>query len=271
MIQCLADENAAVVRSTVRALAKIGVGPESQAAVGPLIVALRDENPLVRTDAALLLGQIGPAARAAIIPLMDRAFDPTSTVVGTSARAALVKVSKGNVRALSDLLSDPNASHRSQAAGLLGKLGAEAEAAVSALIGTLKDADAGVRTSAVRALGEIGAPARQAVIPLIMALSEESLLGSGGNQAYYRVRFYAESLDKIGIGPDAKAAVPTLVSMLKIKDTQVRTFAARSLGRIGPAAKAAVPALAPLTTDSTKSVREAAAEALKQIDPALVK
>ena len=56
-----------------------------------------------------------------------------------------------------------------------------------------------------------------------------------------------------------------LTQLLRDKDADVRTAAARGLGGIGPAAKDAIPALTELLNDKDAGVRSAAVEALTQI------
>jgi hypothetical protein len=54
-------------------------------------------------------------------------------------------------------------------------------------------------------------------------------------------RYAASALG--GIGPEAKEAVPALITTLKDQNVDVRRYAASVLGEIGPPAKEAVPAL----------------------------
>ena len=67
------------------------------------------------------------------------------------------------------------------------------------------------------------------------------------------------------IGPEAKAAVPALMELLKDTDSELRWLAALALGQIGPEAKAAVPALMELLKDEEEKVYREAAEALGKI------
>ena len=68
------------------------------------------------------------------------------------------------------------------------------------------------------------------------------------------------------IGPEAKAAVPTLIQALKDDSSTVRLNAAKALFQIGFEAKQVVPALIQLLEDWNRDVRLNAAEALEQIN-----
>jgi HEAT repeat protein len=95
----------------------------------------------VRHQAAVVLGAIGPEAKAA-------------------------------VPALIDVLQQEDKYFRSHGAVALGKIGREAGAAVPALIKALKDREEDVRREAAAALGRIGPGARAAVADLVELLKD---------------------------------------------------------------------------------------------------
>jgi len=66
----------------------------------------------------------------------------------------------------------------------------------------------------------------------------------------------------------AKDAVPTLITLLKDKELEVREASALSLGAIGTETKEIIPALKELIRDEDIFVSNAAAAALRKIDPA---
>jgi len=68
------------------------------------------------------------------------------------------------------------------------------------------------------------------------------------------------------IGPDARKAVPDLITLLSNPDEGSRNSACIALRGIGPAAKEALPALRALLSDSSKDVRQFAALAIKSIE-----
>jgi len=64
------------------------------------------------------------------------------------------------------------------------------------------------------------------------------------------------------IGPNARLAVPALITVLTNTDKELRYSAASALAEMGPDARSAAPALAPLTNDVSELVQHAARRAL---------
>src|SRR5581483_6173155 len=142
---------------------------------------------------------------------------------------------------------------RCQAADLLGRLGAEARAAVPALMDALAGPDAHVRAVVAAALTTIGGLPAESIPRWIDLLESDARL--------HATRALSQ------FGAQAKSAVIPLQNLLKDKDPDVRWNAARTLGKIGPEAKDAVPALIATLQDGEAKVREHAAESLGQIGP----
>lgn len=69
------------------------------------------------------------------------------------------------------------------------------------------------------------------------------------------------------MGPEARAAVPTLLLLLGEKKAQKRRLAAWTLGYIGQGAVGAIPALLVAVQDTDQGVRMFAREALERISP----
>jgi HEAT repeat protein len=69
------------------------------------------------------------------------------------------------------------------------------------------------------------------------------------------------------MGPEARAAVPTLLELLNDESAQNRKLAAWTLGYIGQGAVEAIPALRVALRDSNEGVRLMAREALEKISP----
>jgi HEAT repeat protein len=69
------------------------------------------------------------------------------------------------------------------------------------------------------------------------------------------------------MGPEARAAVPTLLELLHEESAQNRKLAAWTLGYIGQGAVEAIPALLVALRDSNEGVRKLACEALDKIGP----
>jgi HEAT repeat protein len=184
---------------------------------------------------------------------------------------SVIKPIPPKIQLLISALRSEDSGVRRQAVEALGKIGADAKAAVLALIMVLKDKYEliEVREQAAAALGKIGPAAKAAVPALIMVLKDKYELIEVREQA-------AAALGKIG--PAAKAAVPALIKVLKenYESIEVREQAEAVLGKIGPAAKAAVPALIRVLKDKYEltEVREQAATALVKIGseaaPALI-
>jgi len=122
-------------------------------------------------------------------------------------------------------------------------------------IGMVDSSAAWVWGQMSEAIWRIGGKAEEVVADLIVLL--KTLSSSTGKPA-------AESLSLIG--PEARAAVPALVGLLKHEGHfELQKAAAIALGAIGPDARTAVPALVKCLRQ--KEVAPVAAAALKKIDP----
>jgi HEAT repeat protein len=73
----------------------------------------------------------------------------------------------------------------------------------------------------------------------------------------------------MGIGPEAKDAIPTVMKMLDSDDFHTQYWACRALGAIGSEASCATGKLAHLVTSGVTSVRRNAAKALGNIGPSV--
>jgi HEAT repeat protein len=190
---------------------------------------------------------------------------------------------------LTDALKSDQPRVRAAAARALGAIGPGAHAAVPALIECLDDegrVDGGqVWMFASRALGDMG-PA--AVKPMLEALdrgkdsqfrgigSALHDIGPDARDAVPALITIVESNDENiipalfalqGIGADAKDAVPALVKALENEDFHTQYWACRVLGAIGPQAAEASPHLANALRKGITSVRRNAATALGNIGP----
>ena len=159
--------------------------------------------------------------------------------------AALGSTAPCVVPAIARALADPEFKLRTAASDVLGKFGPSAKAAVPALVKAIATKEDLAHPAYTHALASIDDPAWPAV-PLLI----EELHG----EAYRRIAI--EALGKLG--PRAKAAIPELIRILKLKkDNQCASSffgtaqftgtcaedAAIALGEIGPEAAAAVPTL----------------------------
>jgi len=173
------------------------------------------------------------------------------------------------------LLKDRNPRAREEATVVLAKMGPDARPAIPDLIETLKDDEFLVRLNAAGALGKIGPAAVPALIetlkkgkPRQQAAKAPKLPPLARGTGFYESCAREGAAMALGIiGPEAKAAVPVLISTLNDEDAGVRFRAAEALGRVGPEAMQAVPALFEAMKDKDKNVSEAAAGSVKKIDP----
>jgi HEAT repeat protein len=164
---------------------------------------------------------------------------------------------KEELAALARQLRGTDTAAREKAAAALEKLGQDAKEAIPDLIAALKADDVTVPPLVVRVLAGMGSAA---VGDLTEALSDK------------QTRLHALRALK-RIGPDAKAAVPALIDVVKTDkapSSPTCTEACEALGRIGPAAKEAVPVLieAAKLKAAGSSVRLQATIALGRIGPA---
>jgi len=203
----------------------VGDGPGSPGDVPALTRALKQEDPLVRRDAAEDLGQIGSPAADALPVLQKLAEQDADSLSRIAAAKAVISIDPKNETALPlfiKALQDKTARVRKKAAEALGDLGPGARSAVSALVKAVKDSDPTVSWAAVDALGQMGPDAEAAVPILIEALKEASTRGA--------------AVDALGqIGRKAHSAVPALEQVLRGDDVTVRWPAAWALVQIGGA------------------------------------
>lgn len=145
LINALNDENASVQWRVLEALAKI-----KEPAVLPLIGALSDEDPDIRSGAACALGEIGD--NRAIMPLVKNLKDenPKSrwkTVL------SLIKFGEQSVNPLIEVLKEDNIMVKKKAIEALEEIASSD--ALEALLALSQDADYNVRHEAEEAVGRI--------------------------------------------------------------------------------------------------------------------
>lgn len=197
---------------------------------------LKAPGSATRLQAALALGELGPAAR--------------------EAEAALAVAAR-----------DPDPEVRAAAVAALGA--SEGKEAVEALGRALSDDDWFVRLAAAKALQGLGERGRPAVPALVKALSPRD-----GLKDFRPVRCGEAMVALARIDPRAKeieAGCAVVVGKL-LQDERQGSFGARATGArllaaCGPPAASTAPALATLLRDPDGDVRVAAAEALLRIAP----
>ena len=273
------EKDAAVKREQAIALGRLGKA--SQAAVLPLIDALKDA-PLVRAAAADALGRIGPGANAAA-PILIPLTKDSDRSVKLAAVFALGRVDPADpdpvVATLVSLLADVNARqstmvpHSALAGGLasanreselvatavisLGLLGVKTPEAVRAMADQFADPDPDVRQQSALALAKLTVATRAAEPELKAALSGDP---------DKTVRIYASQTIAAAFATEPELMIAFFAERLKVEpEFEVRLAMVEELGALGASGTAAIPALKLAQSDTQVKVREAAGLAIKRI------
>ncbi len=213
---------------------------------------------IYHVQAATALGEIGPAARAAI-PSLTAASSDRDSVVAARAKAALIKIREESITTLLSLLEDTLSTNWWQAALTVQHLGTNAEAAVPLLVSALQSTNDGVRESALRGLGGIAGRPDIAVPALIGCLRDKDA----------RIRRSAiDALCKFK-GPKQQI-VPLLLSSMQDTDNNVWLGAAFGLEELldkDEKRTLYVPALVKSLHNPNRTIRANAEMFLKRIDP----
>ena len=289
LIQLLSHDDEAIRRVAAKSLGFIG--PAAKSAVPKLIAALHDKAGSVTLHAAEALGRMGPdAAPELIAGLKDEKLRHWAAIIlgdiGPAAKMAVPDLIKA--------LQDPRPDIRREAVIALAHIGPEAQPAVPALLKLLNSSEMlDPRGGAAYALGKIGA--KEAIPDLHKTLQNKDdqnlriasawalvmlepdnkqiltdavpqLLLAAKHPWVLARREAMTALGKIGSG--AKAAVPTLTEALSDTDAGVRNEALVALAEIGPDAAPAVPKIVERLADSQINVRYSACFALGRIGPA---
>jgi HEAT repeat protein len=149
--------------AAARALTQMG--PAARMAVPQLIVALQDEDPLVREVAIGALGNIGADPEhvvAAFRPLLKG----KERLAVLKALRAFRAGARDALPELMETIQDPDLEVRCDSAEAIGDMGAAGAPGIDGLLGLMKDQEAKARAHACEALGEIGPPARRALAAL---------------------------------------------------------------------------------------------------------
>jgi len=166
--------------------------------------------PRIRAAAARVLGDFGPAAKAAV-PALVKALGDTNATLRLNATFGLGKIGARPelaVPALVGRLDDPDEEVRMYAAIALKKFGARAANAVPALVATLRDRSWQVRERAALALGAVGQNQPGAIPALEEAMRDEHrFVRSSAATALALLAPHAESarvaLEQARYDPDA--------------------------------------------------------------------
>jgi HEAT repeat protein len=220
------------------------------------VAALQAQSSGVRLAALWDLQRMGPRAAPALPALIAalQEQDPFLRTAAAEALGAMGLAAEPAIPALVEAaMQDEGAALRLQATCALAAVGRRAEFVVPHLIHLLRSPKEDQRLATIRALGALGT---DAAVPSLVGL----LTDVNGNVA-------EEAALALGaIGPDARAAVPALLRMLRAGG-YLPAGAAYALGRIGRIDEAIVPALMKVLQHPVPDVREEAEIALRRIAP----
>jgi HEAT repeat protein len=125
---------------------------------------------------------------------------------------------------------------------------------LSTWIEMLEDTNPSTKLAAINAVGKIGPEAREAIPILVETIRE--------TRNRDKRMLLACNYALLGMGEEI---VPSMISLLKDDNWEMRRGSAWMLGKVGPDAKDAIPALTQALDDPNPAVRTKAAEALKKI------
>ena len=260
-------------------------------AVPALIEMLRDDDPSTRIVAAEQLGQVGPAARAAIPQLLSQATQDGSQHANITAAAALkwidLMAARRAMTYFIPRLHDADVQQRRTACAVLGSLGPIAKPAVPALLAGSRDSDALVRRNALMALASIGIPSAPISAALLEGLRDSSSLvrQTAVAQFAFTVSLSQEAVAALtpilndpdkGIATLARTALDKpragdanhveSLGMMVGQET-ARDYALHQLAQLGPAAGDALLPVLPLLEAEQPLIRYLAAETLGAMGP----
>jgi HEAT repeat protein len=222
--------------------------PSSTVSVDDCRKELRSSSAPERRAAAIQLGRLGPKADAALPELIEAVHDPDLSVAHEACNT-LVRIGPNATPLVAKLLRDESPWVRWQAIDVLLRLGPDAKAAVPALADRLARAPKEqLRILCAMKLGRLGAEARAALPTLIKAASDRGNLGTAWYAAHPSSVCEAaieavKRIDPRAIDALAESALPTLIDMLRSEDAGERQAATGALALLGPAAAPALPAL----------------------------
>jgi HEAT repeat protein len=245
----LGDSDPAVRQAALQALEKLG-----RLAVPVMTRALSCPDPLLRAEAAHLLGRVGSPAAEAVPELIKLLNDDHRRVVQEAAMALghIGSAARPAIPALIELLGDTHFLACRLAAWALVRIG---PASVFALSETLQDPDPYVRGEAAWALAHLGPEAGSAV-PVLTRL-----LRSPAAQAMSKVP--ARQPDDDGLAVTA----PVFIAVRRDREENFWIWVIRALGNIGPAAADAITDLLRIARQGTGTFHLVAMQALRKIDP----
>ena len=265
------DPNAQAREACQIALQDLVPPAVTEAAIPDLAAALASRDPRVRGAVAVVLGRLGPPARAAIPALIRVLRTP---VVEESVPTAHVHAGQlyfsAQVMGTSPKRT-PNAWADQlywtvQALGRIAPGSAMAGESVAALMAVLKPEETDLNTAVVTALGAFG-PAAAPAVPILLQTLRQAI---AERKAWLAV-WTAAALGRIA--PDVASSAEAIAALEgSLKHPEGDGFlcckAAEALGEFGPVAVSATPGLIELLKRGPSPGRATAAMALGRIAPA---
>jgi tetratricopeptide (TPR) repeat protein len=216
------------------------MGAHAVEAVPLLIKLLKDADKGVRRASAKVLGTIGHASQAALLPLIECLDDDEVFLSASNALRALEVRDRETLKQVLAALSRVSSEHQATVFCLLHNLGPAADWAVPQLIEALKGLIHTPRYVSIRGPGETG-----------FSLN--------------RVSFFIDTIGAIGC--HARAASPLLTELLASSDRFIRLSAAEALWKIERSQEAVRVLLADLAGDNEVNAQHAA-HAIARLEPA---
>jgi HEAT repeat protein len=241
LISELGDRDPGLRAHAAYALGMVGMdGHDGPSGLRALADRLSDSQAIVRYRAATALGNFGPAAHEALLPLWRAYRDPQSAW----------EVRKAVVFALGNIgLSQDNGPPNRQVSGWLRE--------------ALRDPCAQIRSDAIAYLVSFGKPSDQELN--ITRQAFKAMLNDKDKTVAVWARVGLCKFDK-----KSEAYVRYVADLLRSPETDLRVQAGRALGIIGPDAESATLALADTCQDTDVRVALTAMAALKLIGTAAI-
>lgn len=223
-----------------------------ESAVPALAQALDDDSDRVRQVAIELLGEVGPKAKAAVLPLRKLARrSPELRKPCEAALARIGPVAKGDLPVFLEALRYRDPELRRLAIEELQRFGPDAGEARPFLMEILSGEESpDLQREAIELLAQL--PPKAAGYPVLVLLSKSS-------NTDLRVAA-KQALQKLG--PPRKEEAAELIALLKTARPEKRLALIESLRLAGAEARPALPVLLPLLDDGSPAVRRAALEFL---------
>ena len=214
-------------------------------------------------NAAVALGEIGPAAKSAIPSLLKHLVGPSDAERGrqwwSSARdpAAVALGKIGAVEELLKVAASQEASRRGAAIVGLSHVNPTTDPIVAVLIKSSSSTEQGEHLQAIQALGRVR-PTNEAIVAALAARLRSTDLSTRAN-ASYAIQH---------IDPKLESAVQPLLDALKDPEAVVRGNAAQALAEYKSNPQARLAALLLAATDDASSARSPALRAIDKDEKA---